>query len=307
MTPNITMAVIAGVGIYGGGMAVAFREATKAEIIRQRLLSLRSAEAETDSKAWVTTALRPVAWIGGLVARSGLLSQRSLEEVRHALRISGFTGASGLALFVGLKVILFTGLPLLVLLLPPSLGIFLPFPIAFAGLFGIIGLLAPDYVIRRRRTTYLRSVEVGLADALDMMVICADAGLALEASLERVGTEIALAHPTVSRELMLTVREMQVNADRRAVLLALGARTGLPSLQRVTAALAQAMSFGTPLSSALRALSAEMRQEQLTRYEERAARLPVLLTVPMIVFILPAVFLIVAGPAMLNVLKSLGM
>ena len=93
--------------------------------------------------------------------------------------------------------------------------------------------------------------------------------------------------------------------DRRAAILNMGARTGLESLKRLGATLVQTMQYGTPLSQALRTLSAEMRTEMLTRFEERAARLPVLLTVPMIVFILPTVFAVVGGPAMLRVMASL--
>ena len=306
MSAGTALAIAGGVTVYGGGLAFAMHRMTRTEMIRQRLQAVRSAEPEPAGNAWLTTLLRPIAWIGGLIARSGLLSRRSLEELRHALKISGFEGAGGLALFVGIKVILLVGLPLVTLIAPPVLGIRIPLPFISAAGAGIAGLLAPDWVINRRRSRYLKSLERGLADGLDMMLICADAGLAIEASIERVSVEIAPAHPTVARELMLTVREMHVNADRRAVLLALGARTGLPSLQRSAAALVQALNFGTPLSSALRTLSGEIRNEQLTKFEERAARLPVLLTMPMIIFILPAVFLIVAGPAMLEVFKAMG-
>jgi tight adherence protein C len=306
LSTGVAVAIGGGVAIYGGGLVVAMQRMTRTEMIRQRLQAVRFAEPEPAGNAWLTTLLRPIAWIGGVIARSGLLSRRSLEEVRHALKISGFTGASGLALFVGIKVVLFVGLPIVTLILPPILGISIPLPFISAAAAGVLGLLTPDYVINRRRSRYLKSLEHGLADGLDMMLICADAGLAIEASIERVSVEIAPAHPTVARELMLTVRDMQVNADRRAVLMALGTRTGLPSLQRMAAALVHAMNFGTPLSSALRTLASELRHEQLTKFEERAARLPVLLTMPMIIFILPAVFLIVAGPAMLGIFKAMG-
>ena len=103
---------------------------------------------------------------------------------------------------------------------------------------------------------------------------------------------------------MLNVaREMRVNADRRVALLNMSARTGLVCLRRLGVTLVQTLEYGTPLSQALRTLSAEMRQEALTRFETRAGRLPVLMTVPMIVFILPCVFLIVGGPAIVRVMQ----
>jgi tight adherence protein C len=138
-----------------------------------------------------------------------------------------------------------------------------------------------------------------------MMVSCGQAGLGLEASIERVGLEIHYAHPVVAEELTRTAHEMQVNADTRTALLNLGSRTGLESVRRLAGVLIQSIQYGTPLTLALRSLSAEQRQEMLVKFEGRAARLPVLLTIPMIVFILPCVFLVVAGPAMVDVYRTM--
>ena len=176
--------------------------------------------------------------------------------------------------------------------------------VALVGGAAVVGLLGPDFMVRRKRKTYLRALDQGLPDAMDMLVICSEAGLGLEAAFERVGTEIVQAHPVVSHEMLTTVQEMQINADRRAALLGLGQRTGLENLRRLGGTLVQTMQYGTPLSQALRSLSAEMRQELLIRFEERAARLPVLLTLPMILFILPCVFLVVGGPALVQVFQS---
>src|SRR5208337_4205534 len=126
--------------------------------------------------------------------------------------------------------------------------------------------------------------EAGMPDALDMMVICGQAGLGLEASVERVGAEIRFAHPAVAEALTRTAHEMPVNADPRSALLNLGRRTGLASMRRLAGVLIQSIQYGTPLTQALRTLSAEQRQEMLARFEGRAAKLPVLLTLPMIVF-----------------------
>jgi tight adherence protein C len=144
-----------------------------------------------------------------------------------------------------------------------------------------------------------------MPDALDMLVICGQAGLGMEASIERVGEEIRHAHAAVAEELTRTAHEMQVNADTRAALVNLGLRTGLDSARRLAAVLIQSMQYGTPLNQALRTLSAEQRQEMLAKFEARAGRLPVLLTLPMIVFILPCVFLIVTGPAMVDVYRTM--
>ena len=170
---------------------------------------------------------------------------------------------------------------------------------------GVLGLLLPETIATNIRKRHLAQVELGVPDALDMLVICADAGLALEAGLARVSQEISLLNPALSMELTQTSRELQIGADMRHAMESLGARTGLDTLKRLSTTLAQSLQYGTPLTAALRTLSAELRQEALILFEERAGRLPTMMTVPMILFILPCVFLVVAGPAIINVMATL--
>jgi tight adherence protein C len=150
----------------------------------------------------------------------------------------------------------------------------------------------------------VKKVEASLPDALDMLLICTQAGLPLEPALGRVSQEIRTAHPQIAWEFEQTVNELQVNSDAKAALTNLGERTGLESVKRLTNTLVQTMQYGTPLGEALRALGGEMRTETLIRFEEKAARLPVLLTMPMVGFILPCIFIIVAGPAALRLMEA---
>jgi tight adherence protein C len=249
--------------------------------------------------------MRIITAIGETIARSGVLSTRTLEELRQTLHVAGFRGEHGLGLFVGTKLLLVVGLPLLVPIAVWVLRFNVPHPTAIAAVAAGVGLLMPDKVVQHLRTRYLRALEDGLPDALDMMVICGQAGLGLEASIERVGIEIRHAHPVAAEELTRTAHEMQVNADTRVALFNLGKRTGLESARRLSAMLIQSLQYGTPMSVALRTLSAEQRQEMLAKYETKAGRLPVLLTLPMIVFILPCVFLVVAGPAIVDVYRAM--
>lgn len=241
--------------------------------------------------------LQPVAALGAFIARSGLLSLRTLTELQQTLHTAGLRGRTGLSLFVGTKLVFLVGLPLIMFLVLSQLGSWPVYWPALVGGAGIVGLLGPDMVVRGKRKTYLKALDQGLPDALDMLVICGEAGLGLEASFERVSNEIVYGHPVMAEEMQITLREMRINADRRAALIGLGQRTGLESLRRLGGTLVQTMQYGTPLGQALRMLSVEMRTELLVRFEEKAARLPVLLTMPMILFILPCVFLIVGGPA----------
>ena len=168
----------------------------------------------------------------------------------------------------------------------------------------VVGLLLPETLANNIRQRHLTQVAAGVPDALDMLVICADAGLALEAGLARVAQEIGNLNPALAMELTQTSRELQIGADMRQAMEALGQRTGLVTLKRLATTLSQSLQYGTPLTQALRTLSAELRQEALILFEERAGRLPTMMTIPMILFILPCVFLVVAGPAIVNVMAT---
>jgi tight adherence protein C len=244
-----------------------------------------------------------VARVGEAITSAGLLSVSALEDLRTRLSVAGFRGRNALAAFVGAKLLTLLGLPMLAWLLVERTGwSSLSQLVVIAGA-ATIGLLLPDHLVKGVHKRHLKAVERGLPDALDMLVICSEAGLGLEPAIERVGREIAHAHQDVADELLNVAREMRLNADRRAALLNMGARTGLASLRRLGVTLVQTLQYGTPLSQALRALSSEMRQEALTRFETRAGRLPTLLTVPMIVFILPCLFLVVGGPAGVHIVQ----
>ena len=265
----------------------------------QRAVGIEVVVAPTDASQ--SGVLRLVARVGDAITRGGLLSASTLEDLELRLSTAGIRGRSALTAFIGAKLLALAGLPLLTWIVVA--GWSSSMRIAAIAVAGLVGMLLPDYVVRTLHKRHLKAVERGLPDALDMLVICSEAGLGLEPAIERVGREIGHAHENVAEELLNTAREMRVNADRRAALMNMGTRTGLASLRRLGVTLVQTLQYGTPLSQALRTLSAEMRQEALTRFETRAGRLPALLTVPMIVFILPCVFLIVGGPAIVHVMQ----
>ncbi|MDA8051443.1 MAG: type II secretion system F family protein [Rhodospirillales bacterium] len=299
-----------------GGMAVVFmlfsalllQAVGRQNRFHARVRLVQASAGLTTAEPPVTIAghgfLRVVAMIGTAIARSGLLSTRTLLEFQQTLFSAGFRGPNGLGLFVGGKLLLLCLLPLVAFPLLQSMHL----PVLLRNILilgsGALGLLAPDIIVRQMRDRYLRQLEKGLPDALDMLVICAEAGLNLEAAISRVATEIRFANRAAAEELAQTAGELRITSDTRAALLNLGKRTGLDSLKRLGAVLTQSIQYGTPLTRALRLLAAEMREEMLTRFEARAARLPVLLTVPMILFILPCVFMIVGGPALLQVLRA---
>ncbi|MCB4820812.1 type II secretion system F family protein [Roseicella aerolata] len=303
MTPAL-VAASAG-ALLGFGLLVAWllRAIARDQRLGERLLAVqRSAGIDQVALPWSARRmlLRGLAAIGRGLTGSGVLSGRTVTELEQTLMAAGFRGDRALAIFVGGKVLLFLGLPLAMAAALHLLGAG-----QMAWTLGLLaaaigGLLTPDLVAKRLRTRYLRELERGLPDALDLMVICSEAGLALEGAIERVAIEIRPANRAIATEFALCGSELRILADRRAALLNMAERTRLDLLRRLGMTLAQTLQYGTPLTQALRTLSAEMRHEQLVRFEARAARLPVLLTVPMILCILPTLFLVVAGPAMLQ-------
>ncbi len=293
-------------GMIGAGFwllrAMALQEARNQRMAAvQRAANGNPPEAIEDK---ASLPLRAVAGLGALLSGSGILSAATLAELRQTLILAGMRQRNGLALFIGGKILLLGSLPMTAYAALHGTSVSPPMRLVMIGTSAIVGLLLPDFIVRSRRKTYLKAVDRGLPDALDMLVICSEAGLGLEAGLERVATEIEPAHPAIAAEIKLTCGELRVLADRRTALTNMGLRTGLETLKRLGGTLIQTMQYGTPLSQALRTLSAEMRYEMLMRFEARAARLPVLLTVPMILFILPCIFIVVGGPAGLTVART---
>ena len=291
--------------IFAGGMSVLIGASSRRSRMTARLSFL---DGQSNSPGLQVRALRPldlVSAFGGWLAKSRVMPARTMAELERSLTAAGFGSRRAVGLFLGSKVVFFLLLPVLVSFVLRGRGFSTVVYYGSIAGIGVAGLLLPDMIMKRLRDRHLFAVESGLPDALDMMVICAEAGLALEASVDRVATEISSAHRAVASELRLTANEMRITSDRRVVLTNMGARTGLPSLKRLGGTLIQTMQYGTPLGHALRTLSVELRQEALTRFEEKAARLPVLLTLPMILFILPCVFIVVGGPAGIQISRQL--
>jgi len=167
---------------------------------------------------------------------------------------------------------------------------------AFALMVGA-GYKGPDIFIQNLVTKRTAAIRKGLPDALDLLVICAEAGLTVDAAFERVARELGRAYPELGDEFSLTSIELSFLTERRMAFENLAYRVDLDSVKGVVTTMIQTERYGTPLASALRVLSAEFRNERMMRAEEKAARLPAIMTVPLILFILPTLFIVILGPA----------
>lgn len=167
----------------------------------------------------------------------------------------------------------------------------------------LIGLAAPDIFIKNQSQKREVILRKGMPDALDLMVICAEAGLSLDASLNRVSKEMAASSPELAEEIGLTGVELGFFPDRSQALQNLADRVPLSGVVALVNTLIQTERYGTPLAQALRVLSGEMRNDRIMAAEAKAAKLPATLTVPMILFILPPLFVVLLGPAILKVME----
>lgn len=169
----------------------------------------------------------------------------------------------------------------------------------------ILAYKAPDIYLKNKIQKRSDAIRKGIPDALDLLVICAEAGLTVDAAFGRVAKELSKAYPELGEEFSLTAIELGFLTDRRQAFENLALRIDLDSVRGVVTTMIQTEKYGTPLASALRVLSAEFRNERMMRAEEKAARLPAIMTVPLILFILPVLFIVILGPAACSINDAL--
>lgn len=302
----LTVGSLLAVAMVVSGLLL-MQDVNRREKLSNRVRAIHGEEvaqnATADLSALRDSLLRSVTSFGQAIMRAGLVSPKTLADLEKSLAASGISPTQGVALFVTAKIVLVLILPVVAWMIAQDMNLSGIMRTILPAAVAVIGLIVPDWIVSKYRARYLSLLEDALPDALDMMVICAQAGLGLGPTVIRVAAELRLAYPQLAYELSLTANELQISTDSRVAIQNLGLRTNLDCLKRLGTTLVQTMQYGTPLTEALRVLSTELRHEMLVKMETRAARLPVLLTMPTIVFILPCVFLIAGGPSMIQVMK----
>jgi tight adherence protein C len=188
----------------------------------------------------------------------------------------------------------------------PAVGRYWAFRgIMMLGAF-MVGMIAPEYVIRLASASRRKKIGGYLPDALDLLVICTNAGNSLFVSVRRVADELAIICPPLASEFALTADELRVSGDSERALLNLAERVDLPSIRALISTLTQSMRYGTPITQALRTLSRTERLAHMVSLEEKAAKLAPKMVLPMMIFILPAICAIAAGPAVIQLLDFIG-
>jgi tight adherence protein C len=169
----------------------------------------------------------------------------------------------------------------------------------------IAGIIGPESVLGVMRRRFIAELERGTPEALDLLVMCSEAGMGLESAVERVSQEMRSSNLAMSGVLGSLLDDLRVLPNQRDAFVKLGAHTSVDGLRRVGAMLSQSLRYGTPLGNALRAVAVEIRQERMNTLEERAVKLPAKLVFPMIFFIMPSLYIILLGPSFIPLYDSL--
>jgi tight adherence protein C len=234
----------------------------------------------------------------------GVVEQQRLVKL---LTQAGIKGHTSLASFIAMKVLtalMFAAVAWLVLEWRHLFVSSMLIRIAILAIGLIIGWRLPDIILHRLVARRRLRLDHGMPDALVLLVICAESGLSLNQSIEEISRQLRLSNKDVADEFAATSAEMQLTPDFGKALDNMVERTGLEHLGGLVATLKQSMKFGTPLAEAVRIIAGEMRAERQSRIEERAARLPVLLAIPMMMFILPCLMMIIGTPVALRMMDT---
>lgn len=286
--------------LLAAGLSVLLRS-RKARQNWRRRVGIRSTREQTETPSLLWRVL--MVFGEGTKPRS----EAELSRVRSTLVQAGYRRADAPVILFGVKLCLAIGLPLLLAgLRPPALKT-LPtsYTMFFFMLLAVLGFYAPSLWLRMRMQRRRQKITTGFPDALDLMVVCVEAGLGLDAAIYRVGEQIALSHQVLSEEFRLVNLGLRAGQSRQEALRNLALRTGLDDITSFVTLLIQTDRFGTSVASALRVHADAMRTKRQRRAEEMAAKLPVKLLFPLIFFIFPSLFVVIVGPAGIQIFKAL--
>lgn len=278
--------------------------ADKARALTSRREELRTLQLAPRRRNWA----RSLTFLERVVRVFKLASQGQVKAAQLKLTRAGFRRQIDITIYLGLRIL--------------SPLVTTAFALAALSWFGLsdqmsgtnlfvlaiiagLGLAGPDLFLRQKTDKRQTEIARTLPDAFDLLVICADAGLSLDAALDRVSKEMKTGCPDLAEELGLTCIELSFLPDRRTAFEGLAERVPLAGIRALTNTFLQTEKFGTPLAQALKVMASDLRTERMMKAEEKAARLPAILTVPMIVFIMPPLIIVLIGPAILRTIDAM--
>jgi tight adherence protein C len=242
-------------------------------------------------------------WVSSLGMRyRRFYSAESLEEIRTILQSSGFNHHRTMPIWIGVKTVSMFLFPIIALVVAELLGKPPTDLLIFTGIGVVIGIMGPRFILWVLRRRFKAAIRRGTPDSIDLLVVCSEVGMGLESALERVAGEMNRSNPAMARVLCGLLDDLRIMPNRRDAFEKLGATSD--GLRRFGTMISQSMQYGTPLSQALRSIASELRRESITKLEERAHKLGAKLLLPMVLFMLPAIFIVMGTSSYLNLISS---
>jgi len=242
-------------------------------------------------------------WFSSLGMRyQRFYAEENLDQLRTVLQSSGLNHHRALPIWIGVKTVSMFLFPVFAFFFAQLSGKS-PGEVMFFTLIGVvIGVMAPRLILSVLRRRFDAAIRVGTPDTIDLLVVCSEAGMGLESGLERVAEEIKHANPAMARVLYDLLDDLRVLPNRIDAFEKFGARSD--GFRRFGTMVSQSLQYGTPLSQALRSIAVDLRRERITKLEEKAHKLGAKLTIPMVLFLLPAMFIILGASPFLHLIRT---
>ncbi|MCA6122774.1 type II secretion system F family protein [Bradyrhizobium sp. WSM 1704] len=293
-------------GLGFAALAIAALAATFVLVIREmhiRALNTRVSNAVLGISDRSSSRQDMVSWLSSVGARyRRFYAEENLSELRTILQASGFNHYRTLPIWIGVKVVSTFLFPIAAFIIAQLLGRPLTDVLIYTLLGVAIGIMLPRFILFMLKRRFDAAIRLGTPDTIDLLVVCSEAGMGLESGLERVAEEMKETNPAMTQVLRGLLDDLRILPNRAEAFEKLSARSD--GLRRFGTMVSQSLQYGTPLSQALRTIAADLRQERITKLEERAHKLGAKLTVPMVLFLLPAMFIILGASPFLHLVQA---
>jgi len=229
-------------------------------------------------------------------------ASENLDQLRTILQSSGFNHHRTLPIWIGVKTVSMYLFPIVAFCAAQILGYPLTDALIVTLIGVVIGIMGPRLILSVLRRRFNAAIRLGTPDMIDLLVVCSEVGMGLESALERVAEEMNETNPAMSRVLYGLLDDLRILPNRTEAFEKLASTS--EGLRRFGVMVGQSLQYGTPLSQALRSIATDLRRERITNLEERAHKLGAKLTIPMVLFLLPAMFVILGGSPFLHLMRT---
>jgi tight adherence protein C len=287
-------------------LAIALATATCVLIIREihiRALDTRVSNAVMGINGQSASFQNATGWLSSLGVRyQRFYAPENLEQLRTVLQSSGFNHYRVLPIWIGVKTVSTFFFPITAFFVAQLFGKPVTDVLIFTLIGAVIGIIGPRLILLLLKRRFDAAIRLGTPDAIDLLVVCTEAGMGLESAVERVAEEMNENNPAMARVLYDLLDNLRILPNRSDAFEKFGSTS--EGLRRCATIVSQSLQYGTPLGQALRSVAVDLRRERITKLEERAHKLGAKLTVPMVLFMLPAMLIILGGSPYLRLIGT---